>query len=200
MIYPGGGPEDAEFVPFHDFVLIYQDDVNMRFANAKFGFPAGAAVPTVSEEEEPEDSGMKGLNYRTDPIWLRLGIGPTTVGTASVDFSNAFAGADPVTPIFTAASGQEVRFRVLKPGGHNRNQVFTLHGHIWPRHPFNHNSTEINPLNAFTFWHGEQMGHGPSNHVNAVPLGGAGIAGDYLYRDMAPVHVYNGAWGIFRVE
>ena len=88
---------------------------------------------------------------------------------------------------------------MLKPGGHNRNSVFTLHGHLWARHPFNNGSTKIDPGNTRTFWHGEQMGHGPSNHVNVVPLGGAGPAGDYLYRDMVPVHVDNGEWGIFRV-
>jgi hypothetical protein len=201
-------------------VLVYQDDVNMRFTNgAAFNTPcapgqvapcgitvaAGDPVPTVSEEEEPEDSGMKGLNYRTDPLWLRLGIGPTAASgvTRQVDFTDAFAnlgGLDPVTPVFTAAPEEEVRFRVLKPGGHNRNQVFTLHGHLWPRHPYNQDSTEIDPDNQLTFWHGEQMGHGPSNHANIVPLGGAGPEpGDYLYRDMVPVHVYNGEWGIFRV-
>jgi hypothetical protein len=61
-------------------------------------------------------------------------------------------------------------------------------------------SSVIDPYNENTFWHGEQMGHGPTNHVNVVPLGGAGVAGDYFYGDMVPVHVYNGSWGIFRVE
>ena len=36
-------------------------------------FAAGDPVPTVSAEEEPEDSGGKGLNYRTEPSWFRLG-------------------------------------------------------------------------------------------------------------------------------
>jgi hypothetical protein len=48
------------------------------------------------------------------------------------------------------------------------------------------------------------MGHGPTNHVNVVPLNGAGglngVPGDYLYRDMVPVHAYNGIWGVLRVE
>jgi hypothetical protein len=55
---------------FRDFVVLFQDDVNMRFAD-------GSPVPTVAIEEEPEDSGMKAINYRTDAIWRRLGIGPT---------------------------------------------------------------------------------------------------------------------------
>jgi hypothetical protein len=212
VTHPGGS--------FRDLVAVYQDDVNMRFTNAQTFTPpcigvgapcppisviAGEAVPTVSEEEEPEDSGMKGLNYSTDPIWLRLGIGPTMVAgqTRRIDFTDAFAG-EPVTPVFTAAAGQQLRFRVLKPGGHNRNHVFHLHGHVWPRHPFNADSTVIDVTNQETFWHGEQMGHGPSNHINAVPLNGAGgvngVPGDYLYRDIVPVHVYNGEWGILRVQ
>jgi hypothetical protein len=199
---------------FRDFVAIFQDDVNMRFgSNATFpainGIPvpaavAGGAVPTVSAEEEPEDSGQKGLNFRTEPSWFRLGYGPTAVPTATrtVDYtdvwSNSAVGGDPQTPIFTAAAGDSFRFRVLKPGGHNRNNVFTLHGYLWARHPFNDGSTEIDPLNSRTFWHGEQMGHGPTNHANVVPLSSA-AAGDWLYRDMVPVHVDNGEWGIFRV-
>jgi hypothetical protein len=82
--------------------------------------------------------------------------------------------------------------------------VFTLHGHLWARHPHNNGSTEIDPNNQRTFWHGEQMGHGPTNHFDVVPLNGAGgangIPGDYLYRDVTPVHAYNGIWGILRVQ
>jgi hypothetical protein len=195
-VCPGGeDPCTTEAAHFRDFVVIMQDDVNMRFGD-------GSPVPIVAEEVEPEDSGMKAINYRTDPIWLRLpGLDETSTPEQQrlADFTNAFAGT-PVTPIFTASPGEEVRFRVLKPGGHNRNHVFALHGHLWARHPWNNGSTEIDGLNDHTFWHGEQMGHGPTNHINVVPLGGAGVAGDYLYRDMAPVHVYNGIWGIFRVQ
>jgi len=197
-VSPGGGAGDAAFEAFRDFVTVFQDDINMRF-------PDGSAVPIVSAEEEPEDSGMKAINYRTDPVWLRLGIGPTADEqiTRLVDFTDAFAG-DPETPIFTAAPHQPVRFRVLKPGGHNRNHVFTLNGHVWARHPFNADSTQIDGNADKTFWHGEQMGHGPTNHINVVPLDGAGgangVTGDYLYRDMTPVHAYNGIWGIMRVQ
>jgi hypothetical protein len=203
VAYPDGIGGEANF---RDFVIVMQDDINMRCDGCGDDPVDPDAVPIVSDEEDPEDSGMKAINYRTDPIWLRLRIGPTADPdeTIGMDFTNAFASPEPVTPIFTASPGQEVRFRVLKPGGHNRNHVFTLHGHLWARHPFNDGSTQIYRDNPYTFWHGEQMGHGPTNHVNVVPLHGAGgkyeKAGDYLYRDMAPVHVYNGIWGIFRVQ
>lgn len=196
---------------FRDFVVIHQDDVNMQFANdvtfpdvlvpGDNTFAAGDPVPTVAAEEEPEDSGMKGINYRTEPIWLRLNVGPTTVNTRTVDYTDAFSSTlgEPVTPIFTAGTNEAIRFRVLKPGGHNRNNVFTLHGHVWARHPYGPGSETIDPFNDNTFWHGEQMGHGPSNHINVVPLNTSRPEGDYLYRDMVPTHVNNGEWGILRV-
>jgi hypothetical protein len=198
---------------FRDVVMVMQDDVNMRFSNdLTFDFTppvmAGDPVPTVSAEEEPEDSGMKAINYMTDPIWLRLGIGPTAKAavTTGIDFTNAFAitGDPPQMPIYTAPVGKGLRVRFLKPGGHNRNSVPVLHGHLWARHPFNADSTEIDGNAEKTFWHAEQQGHGPKNHVNAVPLHGAGgkngVPGDYLHQDGVPVHAYNGIWAILRVE
>jgi len=201
-------------------VVLHQDNVNMRCKDCNppglEGWPANV-VPTVSHEEEPEDSGMKGLNYRTDPIWHRLGVGPTAAAnrTRTVDYTDAFSlnkGA-PQTPVFEvqgpaeADAADRIRLRVLQPGGHNRNHVVTLHGFIWPRYPFSNDdfiadtdddSARIQPDNPYTFWHGEQMGHGPTNHINVVPLGGCPAAGDFLYRDMVPVHVDNGQWALVR--
>ena len=36
----------------------------------------------------------------------------------------------------TAKAGEAVRFRVLKPGGNQRNHVFEVQGHIWQELPF----------------------------------------------------------------
>jgi hypothetical protein len=80
---------------------------------------------------------------------------------------------------------------------------------VWSRYPYamadldgdytDDPSAVIDPYNLNTFWHGEQMGIGPTNHVNVVPINTCRPAGDYLYRDMTPVHVSNGVWGILRV-
>jgi FtsP/CotA-like multicopper oxidase with cupredoxin domain len=197
---------------FRDFVVIHQDDVNMRCKGCGTGAPGFPAdvVPTVSHEEEPEDSGMKGINYRTDPIWHRLGVGATADAgvTRAEDYTAAFEG-DPKTPIYTAAVGEDIRLRVLKPGGHNRNNNPVLHGFVWARYPYSNvdgyygtsdDSQWIDPGNDNTYWHGEQMGHGASNHINMVPLNGCPDVGDFLYRDMVPVHVDNGEWAIVRCE
>ncbi len=148
------------------------------------------------------------FNYRTEPMWTRLGFAPSTpLGTTrTFDFTNALSnaqvGGDPVTPIFTARVGTPVRFRVLHPQGHQRNSIFTVHGHIWEEEPYANGSTVLGS-NPFSEWKGAQMGHGPSNHFDALPKNGAGgkfhVTGDYLYRNFQAFQFDNGMWGIFRV-
>ncbi|MBI4319776.1 MAG: multicopper oxidase domain-containing protein [Chloroflexi bacterium] len=204
----------ADGSSFREFVLLFQSDINLRMGD-------GTALPFVGGEEDAEDSGAKALNYKTEPLWFRLGITPkTTEGDlAKCDFKTVLANTvercapsvgpggldsigDPVTPLFKAEAGQAVRFRVLDPGGHTRNHVFALHGHIWEREPYEAGSTRIGN-NPFSQLVGTQEGHGPTNHWDIVPKHGAGgafkVTGDYLYRDMAPGKFYQGVWGIFRV-
>jgi hypothetical protein len=187
---------------FREFVLLFQNDVNLRFGN-------GTAVPNTAEAEDPEDSGQKALNYRTEPLWKRLGFAPDTPleQTRDVIFTNALTnalvGGDPVTPVFTATRGTPVRFRILHPAGHPRNEVFQVHGHIWEEEPYVSNSMVIgsNPLSE---WKGTQGGHGPTNHFDVVLKYGAGgafkIVGDYLYREQVSFGFDGGMWGIFRVK
>ena len=193
---------------FRELVLLFQDDVNMRFGSDAFGFRAGDAVPNIADAEDPEDSGQKGINYRTEPMWFRLGFAPDTplTTTRSFDFSNALSnsqvGGDPETPVLSAKAGTPVRFRVLEPGGHPRNHSFVLHGHVWQRQPYLNNSTVLGD-NPVSFLRGAQEGHGPSNHFDVIPNHGAGgefsIKGDYLYRDNASFMLDAGIWGLFRV-
>ncbi|HEX2163968.1 MAG TPA: hypothetical protein VHM02_08465 [Thermoanaerobaculia bacterium] len=42
----------------------------------------------------------------------------------------------PDTPIFEACAGEEVRFRLLQPGGANTNEVFELAGHTFSEAPY----------------------------------------------------------------
>lgn len=186
---------------FRDFVLIFQDDLNLRFGN-------GDPLPFISGEEDSEDSGLKALNYKTEPLWFRLGISPETSeeGIRDFDFTSALSNgllkSDPVTPIFQVQKGTPFRIRLLQPGGHPRNHVFSLYGHLWQREPYINSSSSIGE-NPFSQWYGSQGGHGPSDHFDIVPLNGAGgkfgIPGDYLFRDLAPGNFYNGVWGILRV-
>jgi hypothetical protein len=100
--------------------------------------------------EDPEDTGQKAINYRTEPLWKRMQHAPGTQFADTDDFSdwwdllaNAKVGAEAQTPIFMAAPGQLVRFRLLMPGGHARNMVFSLAGHVWDKEPYVQNSTRL---------------------------------------------------------
>ena len=191
---------------FREFVLQFQTDINMRFAD-------GPAVPNLggpTGAEDPEDSAQKAINYRTEPLWKRMNYPPETLfkRTNDYDFTNVLTNAivggdDPQTPVFTATAGQKVRFRILNANGHMRNNVFNLHGHFWQDEPYTDNSKVIgdNPLSEFK---GAQYGVGPSSHYDVIPVNGAGgarlVVGDYLYRTQESFMFDGGIWGIFRVS
>jgi hypothetical protein len=193
---------------FREFVVLFQDDINLRFGSGFAGFAAGAAVPNLADAEDAEDSGQKAFNYRTEPLWFRMGFAPNTALSTTRGFnfrnalSNAQVGGDPKTPVFRAAAGEPVRFRVLQPAGHARNHVFQLHGHIWEELPYLPGSRRLGS-NPFSEWKGAQNGHGPSNHFDVLLKNGAGgafgIQGDYLFRDMSSFMFDGGLWGILRV-
>ena len=190
---------------FREFVVQFQTDINMRFADGSpvpnLGGPTGA--------EDPEDSAQKAINYRTEPLWKRMNYAPQTTfeQTRNFDFTNvltnAQVGGDPQTPVFTAQAGQQVRFRILNANGHMRNNVFNLHGHFWQDEPYTNNSKSIgdNPLSEFK---GATYGVGPSSHYEVIPVNGAGgarrVPGDYLYRTHESFQFDGGLWGIFRVR
>ncbi len=188
-------------------VLLYQNDINMRFGErTEFGHLK--AVPNLGDEDDPEDTGQKAVNYRTEPMWKRLGYEPDLQfsETRKKDFteslSNNQVGGDPVTPVFSSSRTSLVRFRVLHGGGHPRNQSFILHGHEWQEEPYINSSTKIGN-NPRSEWKGIQTGHGPSNHFDVDIFYGAGgrfrVIGDYLWRDRSSFTFDGGIWGIFRV-
>ncbi|HSU15686.1 multicopper oxidase domain-containing protein [Longimicrobium sp.] len=218
-------------VAFKEGVLLFQDDVNLRFGSAAtlpavscahpdgpvpaacatsttgvatHTFAAGSAVPNTAQAEDPEDSGQKGLNYRTEPMWFRMGFAPDAeLGfTRGLQFNDVLKNDSAQTPIFRPVAGDSVRLRVLEPQGHARNHTFVLHGHIWEQEPYGRNSRAIihNPLSE---WKGARDGHGPGEHFDIVPRHGAGglyrVPGDYLFRDEASFGFDGGIWGILRV-
>jgi hypothetical protein len=188
---------------FRDFVLVLQSDLNLRW-------DGNNPVPPSFLAEDAEDTGLMAVNYKTEPLWLRLGYPPNALPTTTnnLNFASALSnaqvgGLDPQTPILTASPGQPVRLRVLNPGGQGRNAVFTLHGHAWQREPYASDSGAIGH-NPASWLRGVQEGMGPSSHWDFVLENGAGgangVRGDYLYRDFTPLHFENGAWGILRVD
>ena len=193
---------------FNEYVLLFQNHVNLRCDGCGSDPLDADAVPNLAETEDAEDSGQKGFNYRTEPMWFRMGFRPDTPleQTREQIFTNALnnveVGGFPQTPIFTAGLGQQVRFRLVHPGGNQRNNVLAVHGHAWEIEPYRLQSTRLGE-SEFSMFQGAQMGIGPSSHFDALLRNGAGgkaqVPGDYLYRDVVSFHLDGGLWGLFRV-
>lgn len=190
---------------FRDFVLMFQDDLNLRASGQPICPPAAGEALDHGEDgrpisvldqscrgvEDPQDSGNVALNYRAEPLWFRLGFPPgENFGiTGERDFSRVLANAtvrgDPRTPVFTAQAGQEMRFRVLQAGGHGRSAVFALQGHQWsmlPHRSVGSPSDTIEGVPWRSGWNrsppmGAQEGIGPGLHYNVVVARAGGARG-----------------------
>ncbi len=198
---------------FRDFVQVWQEGINLRYADNSPVQNIGAeGVQGVAEDAE--DSGGAAVNYRAEPLWFRFGFPPhlpfelqrNVVNNHHEAYSNALVGGDPVTPIFTASPHEPMRMRVVMAGGTARNKVFNLHGHLWQRQPYLAGQVPSQTIgaNPLAFYRGGQEGLAASQHFDFVPLHGAGgyfgVPGDYLYRDQASFGNMKGLWGILRVE
>ncbi|MHB1152875.1 MAG: multicopper oxidase domain-containing protein [Eubacteriales bacterium] len=173
---------------FREFVLFAQNGI--RLLDKK-----GEIIKTTASDEEDdnghgdeehEDSGEKGYNYRSERFFNRLVKYPKI----SKIFNSKIHG-DPSTPIFTAYTGERAVIRFAMPGDKPRNTSFLLHGHQWkaqPGNPF----TRIIPI----------QGAVSAGNVFNIELenGASTYPGDYLYRSGSlKWDVESGMWGIFRV-
>jgi manganese oxidase len=199
---------DKNFKPlFREFVVLYQDDLSLQ--------QDGQPMANLRSADDAEDTGQKAFNYRTEPLWARIGTVPSATPemTNAYDFSNAFSSkvphagcsnppCDPETPIFSAKAGMEVRFRVVHPAGHPRNHSFTVFGHDWLTNPWTEDSTVMGYNKDNGNRVGSAYGIGPMRHVNIMidkAGGDFSIPGDYLYRTQEGFNLGGGLWGIFCV-
>jgi len=158
------------------------------------------------------------INYRTEPFNLRglAAATPTPTGTPSLPqlspqgFAQAYSNTvnnpatDPLTPVFVAAAGTPVRFRLLIPGTSTSNaltpgMVFLVHGHPWQEEPYIDDSAKIgfNPLSQTQG--AQQAGVGQKFDLLFPSAGGQNkIPGDYLYTTYQTGNSA-GTWGLFRV-
>jgi hypothetical protein len=147
---------------FREFVVMAQNDVNLEMLQGGVKSP----VKNLAGEEDTEDSGQKAYNYRSEPFWKRMQYAPETPLTTTRTFdyhdvlSNTQVGGDPATPIFTVAAGVPVRIRLLQAGGHSRNGVFSVYGHVWDKEPYTLGSERLG-ANSRSPWEGAHMGAGP---------------------------------------
>jgi hypothetical protein len=217
---------------FRDFMLVLTKDLNQRYAD-------GAAVEHMNGQgigipEDSQDNSAMALNYGTEPVWFRFGIAPQApfggegcgpgcyggIPNAHAAFSNSIAGnADPVTPVFKAKAGDEVRVHAAVPHGTSRGTTLAFHGHVWQRDPYvcpgearngltgacNMNTVGSRSIgdNPMGFAQGAQESITPYSHFTFrfPKAGGAnGVKGDYLFRDVGSFGSASGLWGILRVE
>ena len=198
---------------FREGVIIYQDEIALHSRNPLFqcvsDLNCGTALRPYGAADDAEDSGGKGFNYRTEPLWARFGVAPEVAPAVfnDIDISNALSSlvfGDPETPIVSARAGDELRLRVTSPSGHPRMHAFTLHGHAWDWNPYEDgsNSTRFG-LDPTSFRVGTVGHHGAMSVINVVPGYGAGgpfrVEGDFLYREQSSFQFPAGLWGILRV-
>ncbi len=212
---------------FREFVLLYQDEIGLHSDKDRFQCGAapigeepgdvggedlncGTALLPYAAEADAEDSGHKGFNYRTEPLWARAGFAPqeALVRLNNIDQQELLDSedfGDPETPIFHAKPGVEVRFRVAGPSMHPRAKSYGIYGHEWQQNAWAKGSkSRVIGMNEDSNIVSVQDAHGPQSHWNIVPIYGAGgafqVEGDFLYRDMNSVMFPSGMWGIFRVK
>ncbi len=199
----------SEGEEFREFVLVFQDDVNMFYANeaSPNELPLKPVRP-LTINEDPTETGQDAYNYKTEPVWFRQGFLPETklevtrLFDLADSFSNGLIGGDPVTPLFRAVAGDKVRFRLVHPAGDTQQHTWGLHGHAFQEQPWQAGSTVIgaNPPSEVK---GVQYGLGPTTPFDVLPLNGAGgafqVDGDFMYRDHVQWYLANGMWGVFRV-
>ncbi len=194
----------ADFEEFREFVLVFQNDVNLQYGN-------GRPIRPLEVSEDPAETGQSAVNYRTEPVWFREGQPPENL--FNINLADTFSrfqvpydpevGYDPKTPVFHAVRGEPIRFRMVHPGGDSQAHTFGIHGHIFEETPYEANSTVLgsNPLSE---WKGAEYGHGPTNAFDVLPKHGAGgkfaTTGDFMWRDHVQWYLAGGIWGIFRVH
>lgn len=199
-VTPGSGKR------FREFVVVAQDDVNLRYDDSELS--TDDPVANLGVNEDPTESGQKAFSYRAEPIWFRMGHLPETPETQTRDFqfadalTDAEVGGDPVTHIFDSSPGDPVRFRMVHPGGHTQNHVLEVQGHNWPELPFTQSSTVLG-LRPESEWQGARHGVGATCHADQLiaAAGGAfGVEAQYLYRNYVGWGFDHGMWGIFWVH
>ena len=199
---------------FREHVIVMQDEVGLHSDDPRFqcldpGLSCGTAIRNLGAADDAEETGHKGFNFRTEPIWARLGIAPETPPNVinTFDLSAILSSTtygDPATPIFTAHRGEQQRLRLAEPSGHGRQHAFSLWGAEWPDNPYAEGErSRVFGENPTNFTIGARDGISALSAYEVVPLfpagGKFGVIGDFLYLNHDSAAFTNGHWGLVRV-
>ena len=227
---PGGGVSAEICVPARDKQAAYRYvDHVLLMQDAVSALHGGLPVRNLSGAEEPDDYGMKAINYKTEPLWARRGADPSIgfserneMDYSKVLSSGAVAGAggkvrcvagiepilafkhpcDPETPILGARAGEKVRVHFVHAGGHTRQQGLAIGGHGWNPYPWSIDSRRFDAEAGSSIRQGVFNGFGPMMGISLeLTAGGASaMPRDYLIRSQASFLFDGGLWGLLRVE
>ncbi|WP_241758190.1 multicopper oxidase domain-containing protein [Myxococcus landrumensis] len=210
--YPG---VDGKEETFREFVALFQDDLGLHSGRPEFwdtdGLNSGTALRNTAGIDDSQDTGQKGFNYRTEPLWARLGVPPQTSPEAVNDFDlrdilSSAAHGDPATPVFTAQVNDTLRWRFGHPSGHSRQHAISMHGAEWYRNPWMLGSqSRVMGPNPSSPVISTQGGASVMQSYTMIPEYGAGgafsVRGDYVYRDHSSfLWSHGGLWGVYRVQ
>ncbi|MBS0168765.1 MAG: hypothetical protein JSR62_00305 [Nitrospira sp.] len=209
---------------FADFAIVY--DAHNQPINPSNRTEGNLFDPFVHHKKPfPEgisagDPGTQLLNYRNEPIPLRIGE-PTSGGFLQQksgevgDMANVFSSnthhyqgargheifteslgrgrheGDPATPLLRAYDGDRIQIRLIQ-GAQEENHVFTMHGAKWLAQPGSKNSGYMN---------GQQIGISEHFEFDArvdAPGDNRDASTDYFYASSATDNLWDGQWGLLR--
>lgn len=187
---------DGKAEPMHEFVLIYQDGLNLRWHNPDRPYSSDIeAVPDCLVCDDSYDRGEKAVNYRTEPFWARLRRHPTTDLNGEIFDERFFLDGwkTIATPGFEVTEGDKVTFHVLQPYGRARQRAFMVLGHDY-----------LDLLPFFGSRHSAlvSVGKAVKAEIGTTKEPGSQKAaqGHWIWRDGPAQHFSSGAWGRFEVK
>ncbi len=176
-------------------------------------------APPCPEAVSADDVGMMAVNYRNEPVGLRVRApgSNSQAGSLAGDLSFAYQSrtdradtafnvqptfyppltsgltpGDPYTPLLRSFEGDQVKIRTLV-GAHEEPHNFTIHGVKWLFEPDDKDSGYRNSqMSGISEWFDFE--------IPRVPSLADGESADFLYKPSAATESqWTGAWGIMRV-
>jgi hypothetical protein len=203
-----------------DFALVYTPapaNIPINPPNHKeLPLPVAIGFPVLldpSQNPTPEsisaaDPGTQVINYRNEPLPLRIGQLNTSSGKLEQksgiqgDLAFAFSSdvhGDPVTPLMPSYPNDRVQVRILQ-GAQEEQHVMNIHGHKWFFEP----GTPQDPAAINNSGYTNAQHVGISEHFEfdmsekTLPLFSDSNTADYLYQAAASDNLWDGMWGLMR--
>lgn len=162
--------------------------------------------PPFFPDDFGADQGITTLNYRVEPFQARMDLtSPNATQREPAYVFSSRVWGDPETEVFRAYFGDPVVVRLMD-GAHEEHHVFELHGHRWLHQPSDPDSflTDNQASNIGEWFNYELQGNKdrivPGQFDKETSFIIAGLPGDYLFGSSPTSDLWNGDWGIFRVE